>query len=125
MPRNSPSDASPTYLHGAATADMNTFQSEAVTAALEMKEGGLYSFEIRIRCLVSLGLRAGIVGASDSTNLCSVYMDLSTGGLRGRGFEEEVINRRVTLASDTERAAAAAAEVAAGEAQPEADQTRP
>lgn len=86
MPRNSPSDASPTYLHGAATADMNTFQSEAVTAALEMKEGGLYSFEIRIRCLVSLGLRAGIVGASDSTNLCSVYMDLSTGGLRGRGF---------------------------------------
>ena len=45
--------------------------------------------------------------------------------LRGAGFEEEVINRRVTLASDTERAAAAAAEVAAGEAQPEADETRP
>ena len=43
--------------------------------------------------------------------------------LRGAGFEEEVINRRVTLASDTERAAVA--EVAAGEAQPEADETRP
>ena len=43
--------------------------------------------------------------------------------LRGAGFEEEVINRRVTLASDTERAAVA--EVAVGEAQPEADKARP